>query len=367
MHQVMPHMDETTLRNLAEGDPAAIAGVAGSLQRQALCQADIVRVWEAALEGIQNGRNSVELSRFAMKMLTEATQDPETGKMYENVLALQMYPKVAQAYVPAIGIGASLVRINEGNVPAKLGPNYVQLAKNCLFNAMNKGTEDVRKFAAEALRHIPDADVRQALAAVARDGEVPAVKEAAGESVAFIRTGREIDRARKVKQSLLTDGYPDPTSPQQMYVECVFSAVERVLGRRPATAVEKTEFEIAVRQLASSGAEPGEMAAFFDEKSLQVMRTNVENALIYALTNGPSPRSKEDAAGGLEKIGGDRVEAILDRIVERHGESDHTGRAASDALAGIRGRALEIYEVSVPAPKNRPPPPPRAPIRKLIQ
>jgi hypothetical protein len=196
------------------------------------------------------------------------------------------------------------------------------------------------------------------LAKVARTSGISALKEAAGESIAFIRTNKDLEGARQDREFLLETGYPDPTCPQRMFIECVFSAVEALLGAGGRNPKDEIAMEVAVRQLTAFGANPGEIDGLFegknDKHNLGTMMKNVENALFYALTNGPTRQIKEEAARGLEKIGSDYVEEVLDRIVGRCGECHETGAIASEALANIRGKKVEIFDMTLPAPRSLP-------------
>jgi hypothetical protein len=142
-------------------------------------------------------------------------------------------------------------------------------------------------------------------------------------------------------------------------VELIFNAVETALS--PRMDGSGVDYEAAVRQLATWGADPGEMADLFDRHGLKLIRRNVENALLHVLSTSQDQAVREDAAAGLRKIGSDRVEIILEKIVERLGEGCPAGALASDTLASIMGSKVEIFEVRLPAPAKRKPPaqPPR--------
>lgn len=361
-------IENTTLGRLKEGDAQAISFVMGELARRSLTQADITRVWESLVEGLQGNGDRMNLLDFASR-LCSIPQDPEILKMYEDLVSLNAYSKMG--YAPAISIGAALARISQGEVPGRLDKRgrekFVSLAKDTLFRAIEKGGEDTRKYAAEGLRHLKSPDVRMGLANVARTSSISALKEAAGDSIAFIRTNRDLEDAREDREFLLQTGYPDPASPQRLYIECVFSAVETVLGGIGKAPKDDIGMEVAVKQLSAFGACPGEIGGLFegknDKHNLRTMMKNVENALLYALTNGPKRGIREEAARGLEKIGSDYVEEVLDRIASRCGEDHQTGAIASEALSNIRGKKTQVFEVAPLPPPRRSQPPGR---QKLI-
>ncbi len=361
-------IDEQTLGKITEGDSATLGQIEKRLSCRALALPEIIRVWEAVIEGVQNGGpNAAALVNFGRDKLSSASQDPEVGKMYENVLSAQAYPKVSVAYVFVIGIGAALARMSQGEAPERLNKaTYLRLAKAALLNVVANGNDDAKKYAAEGLRFIKDMDVWNELVTLAKGSSDTPLRAAAGESAGYIRVENEIAAAR-ADRALLLEAFPDPTAPQGMYIECIFTAVEKVLGRKPVSKEEQMEASIAVKQLSSFGANPGLLAGLFDQESLSRIQSNVENALLHVLTSGYPKAAVDEAASGLERIGSERVEGILDRIVARVGEQSEAGAAASDALAGVRGRlAVEVIETKlIPPPpmalgkRAKPPPVPK--------
>jgi hypothetical protein len=123
--------------------------------------------------------------------------------------------------------------------------------------------------------------------------------------------------------------------------------------------------EIAVQQLSSFGTRPGQIASLFEPHGLKLIARNVENALLHALTSN-DPRLRESAAAGLEKIGSDRIEDILERIISRSGKDSNVGFLASEALGAIRGSKLELVDLKAPPPPRKAGPPP-LPKSRLVQ
>lgn len=222
------------------------------------------------------------------------------------------------------------------------------------------GDDKVARYALSIMA-IEDAEISNLLGELAKEG-INGIRSAASEILIMKRQGSERAGAVSDREFLLETEYPDPTSPQRLYIDCVFDAVERVLGSK---ASNRNELEIAVRQLAAYGTSPGQIEAIFESKSdkhnLKIILRNVENALLHAVAS-PDPDIRSQAACGLEKIGSDRIEQILERIVERHGEEGEVGAIADETLAKIRGDKIEILDVSFRhSPKKLPP---RQPLRQ---
>ncbi|MEW6035528.1 MAG: hypothetical protein AB1529_02855 [Candidatus Micrarchaeota archaeon] len=363
-----------------------------------------------------SGGMEQDLMKAAANVLSVDDRDITTVSLYEDLVALAMngpegcYDKVPKQMAQAakstaggsfrqtISTGAAIARAREGSI--EVDGTYLEAARVCLLNAMHYGSPETSTYAYEAVSLIPDnkasdylldaawgtegesrakalgalfahygddtvalytisilakenLDVRAEVAQIAKGNE------AAGRIMAGLRHGDELDTARADKEMLLETEYPDPTCPQRTYIEMVFNAVETALS--PAGGGRGVDYETSVKQLATWGADPGGMADLFDKHSLKLIRRNVENALLHVLATHPDCGVREEAAAGLKKIGSDRVEAVLERIVERLGEGCPAGALASDTLASIRGSKVEIFEVVLPAPAKRKPPaqPPR--------
>jgi hypothetical protein len=299
-------------------------------------------------------------------------------------------------YSPAIQVGAALAKAGAGKL--QLDDGFIKLANACLLNAVRYCGGEARKYATEAISLHGDAATKAAAAGAIMEtvrrgtgeekreaigllldampdepavrkalhtlglgnGEVKAgiaaiaqamtgASEAAGAIMKGIRTEDERESARADRDTLLETEYQHEYMPQRMYVELVFGAVERVIGPRPGTPKEETEYAIAVMQLATQGADPGQIKGLFasksDEHNLRMIRRNVENALLFAVNNNYSDETSEQAARGLVKIGSARAADILDRIARRHGSDSRAGVLAAETAQEIRnGWVQEIVE-----------------------
>jgi hypothetical protein len=197
-------------------------------------------------------------------------------------------------------------------------------------------------------------EIKLELGSLSKSDDDRHIAKVAGIAMSYVRNRDELDSAVQDRRFLCDDIIQDPTTPQMMYVECVFDAVEKVLGAGPRTDIEKMEYQAALKQLTTFGADPGAMKGLLDNHTLKLIRRNVENALLHALV---ASDFRDLACAGLEKIGSDRIEEVLDKIVARIGESSPAGIAASEALENIRGRKIEETIVFVP------PKPPKIPSR----
>ncbi len=368
----MDMITQETFDKLAQGDNASFDTVSAAAASKGLSQTELNSAWKAVIESLasKNG-NTARLVGLGIK-LNDISQNPEGRDYHEKLFMLAAYPAHSHAHLAIIGVGAMVVRINSGEVQSKDvdKPWYLAMAKRCLISAIHANEEAIKAakekgapvgdmeqnviFVIEALRNAEGSDIKAELVAIVKNGFGQQVKDVAGESIRPIRIRTEAEDARADREFLLETVYPDPTTPQRMYVECIFSAVDTVYSGRAS----ETEAAIALRQMATFGAQPGEIGSLFDAHSLKLITRNVENALLHALVNGNKPH-REVAAAGLEKIGSDRVEEILERIVARTGESSEAGALASETLANIRGSKLEVVAVMVRPPSLRPPPPPR--------
>ncbi|MFN7991854.1 MAG: hypothetical protein U0R44_06905 [Candidatus Micrarchaeia archaeon] len=303
-------------------------------------------------------------------------------------------------YSPVIQIGALLARSSRGE--SRPDDDLVRLSNACLRNAALHGKDDSAWYALEALSAHGDresretakdrlltilsegnpeerkaafgilleafsgdgfvslcvyqickenAQIRSELADIAKNGK-PEIAAAAGSLMAGVRIDDEKETAVADFEFLLETEYIDPTSPQRMYVEFIFDAVKTVYGPLPLTKRQSDDLEIAVKQLSAHGANPGQIEAIFESKSdqfnLRKVMKSVENALLHAFANnGGSVR--ELAASGLERIGSERVQTVLERIVARN--KNELGSKADDLLADIRGR--EVWDTVVVVPSSR--------------
>jgi hypothetical protein len=313
---------------------------------------------------------------------------PEAGLAQLGEVEKKAVASVSRnAFRQVISTGAALMKVAQGETS---DGRFAEVAEGCLVNALRFANAEVTVYAAEALSAVghdardqlsdriwegtmrKDAieayitlfkqdkvalytlvvmaeksyDVRKELSGIARDTD-NAISRLAGQVMAQIRIRDELDSVVQDRE-FLCDLLPDSTSPQRAYIECVFDSVERILGGAPTDL----EYQIALKQLSTFGADPGAMKELLDDHTLKLIKKNVENALLHALaTSG----FKAIAAAGLEKIGSDRIEHILERIEARGGEGAHT---ASETLERIRGRKVEETMEFIPQK------PPKLPARE---
>lgn len=325
----------------------------------------------------------------------------------------------ANNYSPAIQVGLALAKAARGETAPD--PEFVRLANKALLNAAKYGDDETRGYAAEAIsiagnesarlglmNHLldivefgqgeekqqaveallknygadefvksalhemglADGGIKNSIASIAKNGN--GLSGEAGSIMALIRTDDERDSAKSDHEFLLESEYPHDYMAQRMYVDLMFKAVETVMGPEPAGEEGQLAYQAALLQLATQGADPGQLGAIFESKNdkhnLRIIMRNVENALLYALNNGRTKEGIEQAAEGLERIGSERVADILERIAERHGTDSERGSVAAKAAERIRdGWLVEVVELEPPAALKRPPAPPRPAQQALSQ
>lgn len=371
-------ISEETFNGLAACDPHATGMVQSAVERRNLSQSDITRIWktitDSVLEGNLGSRQLVQLGIT----LGEVSQNPEARDHYEKLFMLAAFPINPLTHVGIIGVGAAIVKIKRGEIESRALDRewYLGAAKRALIRtaraleaaigaAASKGEdaaalEQDLVFTVEALRHVEGPEVKERLVSIVKNGFGESVVKAAGESIRPIRLKDEREGALEDLGFLLETVHPDPTTPQRMYIECIFGAVIKAY----APDTPPGEAAVAARQLATFAVMPEGMSQLFDAHTLRLIGRNVENALLHTLECGaPQPRS--EAATALVRIGSDRVEGILESMERRLRGTPACG-LVSDTLSEIRGAKLELIEISLAPPRPMPPlAKPRAP--KLIQ
>lgn len=349
-------------QRVAEGDPASIGMAEGLLKANRLIGAEIHSLWLATLTGILRNPSS-GLIKMGVA-LSDTKQEPESREMYESLFLMCASTKRDKAYVGTIQTGAAVARLTSGKEPEGMDKDaYLKLAKQGFMKMIEENEGDARTYAAEALRHIKDYDVKMVLTNIARTSDISALKTAAQESMGHIRSTDELEQAMADKEFLLEVEYPDTTCPQVVYVDTLYSAIENALLMKKGKT-EDQKLQISMMQLLSFTEKRPEIDYLFssenDKDNLKRIERSVENALLNVLTNG-SPQIKGRAAEGLVNIGSDRVENILDAITAREGEASDTGKVSSEALSRIRGNKTEIFFLP-----DITPPPPSAKVLKAV-
>ncbi len=331
----MKRIEQSTLDRLADGDVTAIAGVRAVVTSGILSKQDVPRLWESIITGMlkQNGKKNRRARKKLARLGYELSEmSHPLNWIYDDLLILAGYPGTPTAYAQTIKTGANVVRVKESEIREKGfdGKKYLEMAKGCLLNALRQGTEtytvETKKYAAVVLRHFEyDPEVKKTLLDVTKSiREVKSVKEAAEESLAHIRVNREGATALGDKLLLMLN-YP----PHAIYFEYLYNAIGTVM--ESADVLEKTtEVEIAVKQIATLYKKVGPAEGTFNREGLKIVKEDVENALLHALSNG-NKEIREEAMVGLEAIGGNRVEGILVKIIKR----DERGKEARDAAVAL--------------------------------
>lgn len=335
----MQKINQAVLDGIAEGNLTQIMVATTYLENGMLLQSDMVRLWEAVVEGSLKG--SREAARLGLKM-SESSQEPEIRELYEDLIPLAYYSNHEKAFRQTISTGASIVRVQNGSIksngfePAK----YLELAKRCLLKIVREGNDYAKPFAVEALRNLEDQEgVKNELIAMAQRQNDPKLMTTVFESLTRIRKDEELEIARSDRQMILEAGEYDETTPGRLYVEMLFQSIETVLSDVGKKGRE-TGVTAAVMQLANAGITTETPGELLDELSIKLVQKNIENALFHALCYG-TKRMKDEAADGLAAIGGERVTYTLKKIMERECDPkglNEIGNAARTVLLKIHSK-----------------------------
>jgi hypothetical protein len=338
---------------LADSNAEAIAAAGARVRANGLSKSERSQIWEGTIAAAINKPNS-KIVDLGME-LSDMKMDPEARDMYESLFTMCAFAKSPSAYAPTIRTGAAVARLTSGAVPDGLNAEaYLALARQAFIKVLDQGSEDTKKYAIEALRHIKDHGVQKILTQIARMSEIEILRSAAGDSMGYIRCGEELERAKADRQFLLETEYQDTTSPQVIYIDTIYAAVEFVLNMKRGDR-EDMGISVSLMQLVSFAEKPPQVEALFpsrnDKDNIGRMGRSVENALLHVLTTA-SPELKAKAAEGLVHMGSERVEGILEAIIQREGQAGDTGKAAYAALSRIWADQSEIFAL----PSLRPQP-----------
>ncbi len=229
----------------------------------------------------------------------------------------------------------------------------LRLATKCLINAARYGSEEGRRYAVEALSLLRDqVNVKRELIEIAKHDASAVVREAAEKGLREIRERSELDIARADAEMLLGLVYTDERSAQMKYIGTVFSAVEKIFTETGKPGKERDVW-VAALQLRSFGADSTDMQAMRETirpNDLDIIRKNVENALIHAVIHGDE-RTRKEAERGLLNIGSARIMQILQAISARErdetGTFNETGKRARKVLESVQQR---MFGKSFPPP-----------------
>jgi hypothetical protein len=364
------------LELIAQGDAAALEELHIAIKGKTITKAEAGQAWKAVIEAAAGGKGSPGKLMDVAHDMSDTSKCPEARELYEKLFMLAIAPVNRSAYAPIISVGAGIVRVNSGSVKDETldAGWYLETAKKCLIRCLGATGEAIRTgrtggraignlgltvegleqniiFAIEALVHTEGWDARGAVAAVLKGGHGDAVNAAAGKCMGPLRVREEIEWAHADREFLLETIYPDQTSLQHTYADCIFRAVEAVYS--PGSGAQ--EAAEAIRQLSSFEANREAVDGLYDPHSIRLITRNVENALVHALTNSDA-RVREGAAEALKRLGTERIESILDCVAARLGENSEAGALASEALSCIRGAKVQILFEAELAPMAKPPP-----------
>ncbi|MEW6749229.1 MAG: hypothetical protein AB1295_05985 [Candidatus Micrarchaeota archaeon] len=364
-------MDAEMMRGIMLGDAQALTELSDLLSKVTLHQDSIARIWTVLIHGIKHNWDTsqiIERSRqidFALE-LGGIPQNAEVLERYGDLALIYGFPHSNEASAATGRTAARVARLSRASQEMD---GYLMLATDALLMMLKDGEADCKKFAAAGLAHVQDDEIKARLVAMARQAPSDELRKAAGESVGMMRTLREIGMARSDKEMLITAHYPDPNDPRREMLEQMLDAVIAVLKTNGNGQDE--DYAIAVRELSTFAGMPEDVSVAFygkrDRQMLERMMTHCENALLRALVKAKDEAVWKDAAYGLESMGNERIEAVLERISIREGEPNEIRRRASETLERIRGNGLEILSAmpvdasppTVPDLKSPPKPPPR--------
>ena len=356
-------MDNGFLGRVKAGDERAIANFKDTLLHVSLHQSEITRIWSIIIDGMRHATEIGDVNRRSRLMdftlwLSGVRQEEATRSRYEDLAAIYGLTNSTLYPVAVTRTAATVAKVAKSDTPG--GEVYLMLAKDALLMVLEHGEFENRKTAAAGLAHIPDPEVRAKLTAMAQHGPSDELKEAAGESIAAMRNAIELNLVISDRDLLLDVEYPDQNDPRRECLEQMLDAARVVLEANGREQGE--DYAVAVKQLSVFGSSPDELATYFygkrERRILARMMEHTENALLRAVLRANDDETREEAARGLESIGSDRVEGILEKMACRIGEDSKVGRLVTGTLETIMMDKCEIVDVQALPPK-RPRPAPR--------
>lgn len=343
------------------------AAIEAAIASGSLPQDNVVRLLEKTVEGVLDSNGELvnlgikkKFFGIGMDKLLGLVKNPEINRMYENLLIMAQEPSWNGVYAAAISTGAAVASVEKGIIEYGEfnGDRYLDLAKRCLENVARNGMAkmDTRKYAVEAFRNFEDAEARQTVIRIlneARKTRTAPIIRAARESLEYMKLWEEVKKVRAHKKRL-TEAEDTEEGLQRIYIDMTLTAVETVLTGM-GDKKRSDDVLVAVNQLVISGADPAAMKDMIGEKTMDVVRGDVETALLFALVKGDK-RVKEDAKRGLVTIGSERVRGILKNMAQ--GRTDETAKIAWSALLDIQkkknpGLPLPPFPKAAPRPKPR--------------
>lgn len=370
-------MERRIFEGLLKGDDRTISDLRDTLSHVSLHQREITGIWMGIVGGMQQAAIAGDdecrgrLMDFALWFSNDVKQDDATCLMYGDLAVIYGLPQSNEASVATTRTAATVARViqrgvDDGQVYVPAGTEkmliipddggmYLQLAKEAMLVMLENGNFESRKSAAAGLAHLPDNEVRARLISMAREGISGELREAAGESIAVMRNAIELALVVSDRELRLDVEFPDKNDARRECLEQMLDAARTVLETNGKD--QDMEYATAVRRLVVFGNKPEDItSAFYTKKEKRIldqMMVHVENALLRVLVRAKDHRLREEAAFGLEKIGSDRLEDILERIERRLGDS-RTGKLVSETLETIRGNKIQLEDVK-PLPPRPPP------------
>ncbi len=369
-------MDNTQLsEGIAKGDNAALACAKNILSGRPSGE-QVAAIWKGTIEAMLKG--DILTARAMKEGLDKLNDYSDAKKLYEFLIGVLRDPRNENTYIYVVRIAAEVARMNSGKVIEGVDNEFfAKIAGLAFIEAIKSGDNDSRKCAADiALSNVDSKDVVAAVEAAQNDRD-PDVRKIARKACERYAVTKELEAAQGDRQHLLAKYAPgvieadftsnEPSSPQTLFIDMTYAAIETILKWKIGYDAESMEVKSAAHQLASFAKRPDQLDELFidfeDKQNLDTIKWSAENALLHALKIG-SQSLKEDAVDGLGRIGDDRVQMILGKIILHEKPGTDTYKAATDAHNRISARKLDAGTV---LPHLRPAHKPHEPGKVLAQ
>ena len=309
------------------------------------CQHNLV---EAMLDLNGQGRDGIMMkTELYLLGRRQAAKLNGEEKKYVNLLVLALIspesdikvaPKVdARLAREASQLKQTVIKVGV-NVAQELqngkDDEYLEVAERVLVNASQHGDEATRKKASVLLEKFFKTD-----------------KEPAKEVPTYADELHDMRETLRADSLFLKSGYPDPTSPQSMYIDQILDAVRRTFNPYINNG-KRDEVEVALRQIINCGKrEVLEQLFTGDEFTIKRLQRNVENALLYAFLAGED-KVRTHAEEALLRMRGERVERKLQQIARKYGDRE-IGEEAALLIASIRVTESAAKVMLPPPPPSR--------------
>jgi len=335
------------------GSAKEVAKLREEIDRMNLRNGSFIFIWQCLIIRLLNEEVDKETRNelFNLGERLSRIEHPDR-EMYQDLFSLSAFPKSVPPS-EAIKVGAHAAKMirdaSEGECPSET-LIYMELAKKSLLNALNKGEEETRGFAAIVLRNYhSDAQVKDALMHIVENGASRDLKKNSENSLRYIRMQQEKIMALFDMAALMMR-YPAKTI-QEEFLRHVYSAVEKVF-KHTDDPKKAGDVSIAITQLSKFNVESGAVRNLFDSDSLMIIERSVENALLHSLTTG-SKKMRAQASAALKERGSERLCDILAKISDRDSEDAAVREEAVSALDAIQDKRWN-YDPPIPLITRRP-------------